>query len=212
MLGRAARRRKLAAAYDAAPRMLRKTGTALLFPTRVVTYAIDAAPLDAVLRALVLERSRTVPSVPRGERTGWQSGNDFFQWTAETHALGNVIAEAVMSAHDAPLSEISLFGWANLFTRGVYFNPHNHADAAWSGVYYVDAGESGADAGGVLMLGDPRAGAGMVLGGSNRFDSPSAVEIPPRTGELLIFPSWLVHWVTPYQGDAPRISVSFNAR
>jgi uncharacterized protein (TIGR02466 family) len=192
--------------------MLTRTGTALLFPTRVVTFAIDAAPLDAALRALVLERSRTVPTVSRGERLGWQSGNYFLGWTAETRALGKLIADAVMTAHEAELPDIALFGWANLFTRGVYFNPHTHSDAAWSGVYYVDAGESGGDAGGVLMLGDPRAGAGMVMGASNRFDSASSVQITPRTGELLIFPSWLLHWVTPYQSDAPRISVSFNAR
>jgi len=196
--------------------MMTKTGTALLFPTRLVTFAIDAPELDAAIRALVLARSRTVPTVPRGERLGWQSGNDFFQWSAETRALGNLIADAVMDAHaDARgggLAEISLFGWANLFTRGVYFNPHVHADAAWSGVYYADAGESGPDAGGLLMLGDPRAGAGMVIGEGNRFDSASSVELPPRTGQLLIFPAWLRHWVTPYQGDAPRISVSFNAR
>jgi uncharacterized protein (TIGR02466 family) len=192
--------------------MLTRTGTALLFPTRVVTFTVDAPPLDAAIRALVLARSKTVPTVPRGERLGWQSGNDFFQWSAETRALGKLVADAVMGAHELDLAEISLFGWANLFTRGVFFNPHNHADAAWSGVYYVDAGESGGDAGGVLMLGDPRAGAGMVIGDSNRFDSASSVQITPRTGELLIFPSWLVHWVTPYQSDAPRISVSFNAR
>jgi len=192
--------------------MLTKTGTALLFPTRVVTFAIQAAPLDAAVRALVLARSQTMPTVPRGERVGWQSGNDFLSWTAETRALGKLFADAVMSAHEGGLAEISLFGWANLFTRGVYFNPHTHADAAWSGVYYVDAGDSGGDAGGLLTLGDPRAGAGMVIGDSNRFDSASSVQITPRTGELLIFPSWLVHWVTPYQSDAPRISVSFNAR
>ena len=192
--------------------MLTKIGTALLFPTRVVTFAVQAPELDRVIRALVIERSRTVPTVPRGERVGWQSGNDFFQWTAETGALGKLIADAVMAAHDTELAEIALFGWANLFTRGVYFNPHVHPDAAWSGVYYADAGDSGDDAGGLLMFADPRAGAGMVLGDSNRFDSASTVEHRPRTGELLIFPSWLLHWVTPYQSDRPRISVSFNSR
>ena len=192
--------------------MLTKIGTSMLFPTRVVTFRLEAAPRDAAIRALVLARSKTVPTVSRGERLGWQSGNDFFHWTADTRALGKLVADAVMGAHEAELPEISLFGWANLFTRGVYFNPHTHADAAWSGVYYVDAGESGGDAGGELMLGDPRTGAGMVLGDSNRFDNPSSVRIAPRTGELLIFPSWLLHWVTPYQSDAPRISVAFNAR
>jgi uncharacterized protein (TIGR02466 family) len=192
--------------------MLTKLGTALLFPTRVVTFAVQAPELDRAICALVLERSRTVPTVPRGERVGWQSGNDFFQWTAETGALGKLVADAVMGAHDTGLEELSLFGWANLFTRGVYFNPHIHPDAAWSGVYYIDAGDSGGDAGGALMFGDPRAGAGMVLGDSNRFDSASSAEHRPRTGELLIFPSWLLHWVTPYQSDRPRISVSFNAR
>jgi uncharacterized protein (TIGR02466 family) len=62
------------------------------------------------------------------------------------------------------------------------------------------------------MLKDPRAGAGMVICDSNRFDSATAIEHRPRTGELLIFPSWLVHWVTPYQSDRPRISISFNAK
>jgi uncharacterized protein (TIGR02466 family) len=192
--------------------MLTKTGTQLLFPTRLVRFTIDAPALDAAVAAQVLARSRTVPSVPRGERVGWQSGNDLFQWSAETHALGKLVADAVMAAHDQPLEEIALFGWANVFTRGVYFNPHVHADSAWSGAYYVDAGDSGDDAGGLLMLRDPRAGAGMTIGASNGFDSASAYELRPRTGELVIFPAWLVHWVTPYQSDRPRISVAFNAR
>lgn len=194
--------------------MLTERQTMKLFPTRVTSYRVDAPAMDAALTALVLDRSRTVPSVPRGERTGWQSGNDFLAWSPEARALGKLLADAVMDAHAdaAPIDGISLFGWANLFTRGVYFNPHSHSNAAWSGVYYVDAGESGLDAGGVLMVADPRAGAGMVTSPSNVFDSAGTFQLPPRTGELLIFPAWLVHWVTPYQSDRPRISVSFNAR
>ncbi|MEJ7597633.1 MAG: TIGR02466 family protein [Kofleriaceae bacterium] len=161
---------------------------------------------------LVLERSRTQPSVARGERTGWQSGNDLFSWSADTHALGKQIADAVMAAHDRPLEEIALFGWANVFNRGVFFNPHLHSDAAWSGVYYLDAGDSGHAAGGTLMLRDPRAGAGMVIGDANQHDSATCFEITPRSGELWVFPAWLLHWVTPYQSDLPRISISFNAR
>ncbi len=187
--------------------------TTLLFPTRLTTFRLEAAPLDAALRALVLERSARVPSTPRGERCGWQSANDFLTWSPEARALGGLLAQAVMAANpDDPVAEVGLFGWANLFTRGVYFNPHTHAEAAWSGVYYVDAGDSGGDAGGMLMMRDPRAGAAMVMSDANRSDSACTFQVAPRTGELVIFPSWLVHWVTPYQSDRPRISVSFNAR
>lgn len=194
--------------------MLTGKQTLELFPTRVTTYHVAQPALDVELAALVLARSQTVPSVPRGERTGWQSGNDFLSWSPAASALGKWIADAVMDAHAdvAPVEGISLFGWANLFTRGAYFNPHSHADAAWSGVYYVDAGDSGVESGGVLMVRDPRAGAGMVTSPSNQFDSAGTFQLPPRTGDLLVFPAWLVHWVTPYQGDRPRISVSFNAR
>jgi hypothetical protein len=27
---------------------------------------------------------------------------------------------------------------------------------------------------------------------------------------MLIFPSWLEHWVTPYSGVEPRISIAFD--
>ncbi len=192
--------------------MLTKRDTLLIFPTRLTTFTVDAAPLDAALRALVLERSTVVPTVARGERTGWQSDDDFFRWSTETRALGAHVAEAVLAAHGQPVGDVALFGWANLLTRGAYFNPHAHADAAWSGVYYVDAGDSDPAVGGVLMFRDPRAGAGMVIGEGNAFDSATSYQLTPRTGELVIFPAWLLHWVTPYQSDRPRISVSFNAR
>ena len=52
----------------------------------------------------------------------------------------------------------------------------------------------------------------ILTGESNRFASACSYEWSPRTGDLVIFPSWLVHWVTPYQSDRPRLSVSFNAR
>jgi uncharacterized protein (TIGR02466 family) len=96
--------------------------------------------------------------------------------------------------------------------RGDYFTPHTHPDAAWSGVLYVDAGDSGEAHGGLLAFRDPRGGAGMVEAPTNRFDGAGTVHHVPRTGELVVFPSWLVHWVVPYQSDRPRISIAFNAR
>ncbi len=34
--------------------------------------------------------------------------------------------------------------------------------------------------------------------------------LPPKAGGLLVFPSWLCHWVHPYAGPGERISLAFN--
>ena len=62
-------------------RMLTGKRTLELFPTLVTTFQIEIPQLDEALTQLVLARAKTTPSVMRGERLGWQSGNDFFRWS-----------------------------------------------------------------------------------------------------------------------------------
>lgn len=47
---------------------------------------------------------------------------------------------------------------------------------------------------------------------SNAHDSACTFHLYPRTGMLAVFPAWLVHWVAPYRGRRPRISVAANLR
>ena len=51
----------------------------------------------------------------------------------------------------------SVVGWASVCRAGNYNAPHNHPDSAWSGVYYVDAGDPDEDIplGSCLELLDP---------------------------------------------------------
>ena len=37
-------------------------------------------------------------------------------------------------------------------------------------------------------------------------------QISPRSGMLLLFPSYLQHWVYPNQEETERVSIAFNAR
>ena len=58
--------------------------------------------------------------------------------------------------------------------------------------------------GGRLVFVDPRdAAAGHVL--SDRYAS-----IQPQPGTLVLFPSWIAHFVEPHPGLRTRLSVSFN--
>ena len=56
---------------------------------------------------------------------------------------------------------------------------------------------------------DPRAGVEMVTAPGDPYGEP--IRIRPETGLMVIFPSWLYHWVHPYAGEASRIAISFNA-
>jgi hypothetical protein len=78
-------------------------------------------------------------------------------------------------------------------------------------VYYVDAGsqELGRPLSGVLEFLDPRAGVEAVTAPGDPYGEPFRIQ--PEDGLLVIFPSWLYHWVHPYAGRTPRIAVSFNA-
>ena len=83
----------------------------------------------------------------------------------------------------------------------------------WSGVYYVDIGTPAPaerERSGVLEFIDPRSGAEMVFVPGAGFGAAKVIR--PSTGELVMFPSWLNHWVHPYWGEGERISIAFNIR
>ena len=54
----------------------------------------------------------------------------------------------------------------------------------------------------------PRAGAGMCQDPFGRFGKGR--QFNPMNGQMLFFPSWLIHGVRAYQGEGERISVAFN--
>jgi hypothetical protein len=62
---------------------------------------------------------------------------------------------------------------------------------------------------GMLEFLDPRAGAEAVSAPGDPYGEPFRVRA--QSGLLVMFPSWLYHWVHPYAGEIPRIAVSFNA-
>ena len=107
--------------------------------------------------------------------------------------------------------------WFHVTRSGGYFGYHNHPMASWSGVYCVADGEPDASVGnnGCLVFPHPQLAANTYLDSANaEFRWPFAhgnFVIPPVPGKLVLFPSWLGHYVTPFQGTSERITVAFNA-
>src|SRR6201985_1811880 len=126
-----------------------------------------------------------------------------------TWALRRMISAT--TGRDVVTGTLSISGWATVCRAGTYHAPHLHSDSAWSGVYYVDSGSDNPDRplSGVLEFLDPRAGAEAVSAPGDPYGEPFRVR--PQAGLLVLFPSWLYHWVHPYAGATPRIAISFNA-
>jgi hypothetical protein len=88
--------------------------------------------------------------------------------------------------------------------------------ASWSAVYCVRAGEAvpARPESGVLRLFDPRQGVSAFRDPANSSLKPAfahhPVEIRLAEGQLIVFPSYLYHEVTPFYGNDLRITVATN--
>ena len=132
--------------------------------------------------------------------------------------LGGFVKE-INQLSDSELTKLKFNNhcWFHITRDGGYFQPHNHPNASWSVVYYVNPGDEQVEesrAAGHIVLTDPRPQAACYLDAANnnmrRDVSFSAIRIRPQPCEMLIFPSYLVHYVEPYSGKMPRITISSN--
>lgn len=110
----------------------------------------------------------------------------------------------------------SLQGWANINRLGDYHDPHNHPHSYLSGTYYVHLPETPPAAGkrrdlrpGCITFYDPR---GTVNMNAVKRDPYVEMEhtVTPEPGMILLWPSFLHHFVHPNLSEDARISVSFN--
>ena len=106
--------------------------------------------------------------------------------------------------------------WFHVTRRGGFFALHNHPNASWSGVYCVDPGEHDADKpeSGLLSFVSPAVITSMHMDAAtaNLRDpfAPNIRAVRLAPGQLVVFPSWILHDVKPFQGEGARITVAFN--
>ena len=97
--------------------------------------------------------------------------------------------------------------WSNVLKPGETHRPHTHSNNMLSGVYYVDAVETSG-----IIFTDPRPQAGVIQPDVNKqiLDNASVVKYDSATNRMILFPSWLQHYVPVNETNKNRISVAFN--
>ncbi len=188
------------------------------FPSPMMLFQVEDC--DFLNQQLVEEAQamRAASSgLTRSNREGWHSDDDFFVRTEPgCAALHRLILGAVQETtrmlspqFDFAAHRALCQGWININPPGAFNAPHDHSGFVLSGVYYASVlaeGQSGA-----IEFLDPRNNANaFTIEGAACFNRKLIIR--PKPGNLLVFPSYLTHWVQPNGDSTDRVSIAFNIR
>lgn len=185
-------------------------------PIGVYDSGIDASGRASLVA--MLEELRLIPSGrKRSSVGGWRSEGNLFD--VEVAAVRRLADAAVACSFDflrscgVRFDEAAhtgrLVGWANINGRGHYNAPHRHCGHDLSGCFYLAQPAVTTDATGVIEFLDQRNLSPQV----ERFGGPvfaTSYALRPEPGQIVIFPSFLTHWVRPNQSDEERIVIAWN--
>lgn len=206
-----------------------------VFASPIVATALPRPEaLNAQLRALFLSREaegdryRKRRKTPTVQINIFESEFDLFHWPDPPvqelrrfclQALTYVIQQ--LNGYDVETMksmQIVPDCWFHITRFGGYISNHTHPNASWSGVYCVHPGESPPQHpdSGVLRFPDARPYANMYQDlGNAQLREPfgyGSTNYKLQAGQLILFPSYLAHEVTPFYGRDDRITVAFNCK
>ena len=210
--------------------------TVNVFPAFAVPLGESFHPESASLNAELLQLTRALEALGAGYRNPepvvhqpkglFESEFDFFArsepcvqqlrgwiWGELAEFIRNINPGMVENARGLQIASQTWFH----FTRdGGYFGYHNHPMASWSGVYCVADGDPSPDYSnnGSLVFPHPLVSANAFIDPTNAalrwpFTQGNYV-LDLKPGQLVLFPSWLGHYVTPFRGRTERVTVAFN--
>tara|TARA_B100000287_G_scaffold317633_1_gene301349 strand:- start:1217 stop:1819 length:603 start_codon:yes stop_codon:yes gene_type:complete len=140
----------------------------------------------------------------------WQTKHDLhetepFKWFSKDIAKA---AFHVFDTLDYSVDNIEITGmWGNILKPGEMHQSHTHSNNFLSGVFYLNSdGATG------LTISDPRPAADVLVPrkAKKTTDNSNLLSYKSNQNRLIIFPSWLVHWVPVNKSKRNRISISFN--
>ena len=167
-----------------------------LFATPV--WHIEGAPQqlvdDLYKHAFIIKENLRLYQVSENIVVSNQGGYQTAQFSWEDfHPAGIEYIEKVVNNI---LGRVSITGWwYNINPQGAWNIPHNHAGTDYALVFYVTDSDS------LLRFLTPH---------NSRKTEPGYESINAKKGDILIFPSDLVHHVMPNPREEDRISISMN--
>ncbi len=195
------------------------------------SFMADCGQMNLDLKTLFLSRETEQYKNPMRNSVEsdqvFESDFDLFTWKEQCVAklkefMTVCVLETLGMVNKYKRSKVSEFdiyadAWYHITRKGGYFTNHNHPMASWSAVYCVADGiEQGEEEdSAVTRFFHPQTAASTYLdaGNFNMTDTPFGYGhqvFKLQAGQILIFPSWVYHEVSPYMGNSERITVAVN--
>jgi len=181
-----------------------------LFPTNVYVFdnVLEEEYIDSMKEDII---KRTDSNFQ--ENGGQDDSSGDLQLRPKYKALADAVKDGTKYVLNNLMYEYDDFAitgmWSTVLTQNSIHRPHTHSNNMLSGVYYV---QSDKDANAKIHFYDPRPQADII--------SPHVKKLTRENGHvwfwpsivnrMIIFPSWLQHYVEPNPSETPRISIAFN--
>ncbi len=192
-------------------------GIIALWPTHLMRRMLPGAEKANPVLSTVIEKldaESTDLTTRYREADMLQSEHPAVKWLAQ--CINKTVVDYLAAQGQTYESSWALQGWPNINRFGDYHDLHNHPHSYLSGTYYVQVptdtdalpGRSDRRPGAISFY-DPRPQANMT---AIRDDPQIEAEytVMPESGMILLWPSFLHHFVHPNLSQTARISVSFN--
>jgi len=178
--------------------------------------------IDQLLKEIYEWRETDEVDLVRSNNGGWHSPTDIFRKQQPglkricqlmINCFGRCTKEIAPEFKPESM-DMKGEGWVNVNPQHGFNVPHDHPGYTWSGVYYVSLPEKKdpKSRSGSIELLDPRTNTAAMatdIARSSTYFSPKRT-LTPKNGMILIFPSYLRHWVYPNEEEQDRISMAFN--
>ena len=194
-----------------------------LFETSVLHGHVQGhEAMTAALVTAIRARQAADRGLKRSNVGGWHSATDMLQWGGPAAAAladsATKMAKRLSSfdGRDANAVKWTMRMWANISPPGALNMSHAHPGVLWAAVYYCSMGVAAGEEAGALILEDPRFPLpqarmpGFRIIGADGQPQGHERKLATKAGDLVLFPAWLRHGVSPHEGSGERISVAMN--
>ena len=150
---------------------------------------------------------------------GWHSKSDLFVRKEDSfkkvcQILGSSIG-AVMKTFQADFNDEKIdarfTGWINVNPKGGSNVLHSHPGFHWSGVLYIKQPENVDGLSGMIEFVNPNQEGRELAKILPKVGFDGITRIRPKVGQIVVFPSYMLHSVYPNKSEEDRITIAFNA-